>query len=379
MRSESPRRARVCVVSLRGINPLAAWCSNYEFEDVIGAVDDVDLYVLEPGTAFEARQWAVRRMVWRRGIRQLTRHVSPGPRSIRIDREYDLFVFVCMNPSDLLYLAAVRGWRERCKRAICYMVEVYAGWAAEYAFQLELLRDFDDVALSFGTSADAVSRVARRPCHNVPLGCDVLRFTPFPRPPARCIDVYSMGRRSEVAHEVLLARAARGEIFYHYDTIPGLLVQPRNYRQHRDLLANCARRSRCFVAYPAKIDEAGERQGQSEVGARFFEGAAAGAVLVGMAPSAPAFARDFHWQDAVVELGSTPDSVESTFASLLADPRRMAEAGTRNAIQALRAFDWSYRWSALLEIARLEPTPRLAARQRGLLELAEMAAEARAA
>jgi hypothetical protein len=379
MRSQSTRRARICAVSLRGINPLAAWCSNYEFEDVIGTVDDVDLHVLQPGSAFEARQWVARRMVWRRGLRQFTRHVSPGPKTIRIERDYDLFVFICMNPSDLLYLAAVEGWRERCRRAICYMVEVYAGWTTQYAFQLQLLRQFDDVALSFGTSVQAVGQVAGRPCHHVPLGCDVLRFTPFPRSPQRCIDIYSMGRRSEVAHEELLARAARGEVFYLYDTIPGLLVQPKNYRQHRDLLGNCARRSRCFVAYPAKIDEAGERQGQSEVGARFFEGAAAGAVLVGMAPTAPAFARDFHWPDAVVELGSTRDSVQSAFATLFADPRRLSEAGSRNAIEALRAFDWSYRWAELIKVARLEPDARLAARHRALRELADVAAEARAA
>ena len=182
-----PRRpdappARVCIVSLRGINKHAAWCSNYEFEDVIAGVDDVDVYTLEPGTAYDTRQWFARRMVWKPGLRRLTPFLNPGLKKVVLDRDYDLFVFVCMNPSDLIYLSAVEGWKDRCRKRVCYMVEFYAGWVKEYAYHLSLLKDFDFVTQSFSSCIAAVAAASGRPCHAVPLGVDTQRYTPLPDP-----------------------------------------------------------------------------------------------------------------------------------------------------------------------------------------------------
>jgi hypothetical protein len=281
-----------------------------------------------------------------------------------------------MNPVDLIYLSAVKGWRDRCQKAICFMVEFYAGWLKEYEFHLSLLRMFDDIVLCFSGSVPAVQRAVGRPCHHVPLAADVLRFTPHPHPPPRSIDVYSIGRRPEAVHETLLRLAAQRKMFYIYDTLPGVLVQPRDHRQHRDLVANCAKRSRLFLAYPAKIDCLDETRGQSEVGARFYEGAASGAVLAGQAPTIPAFAEDFNWPDAVVDLGSTEAECLATLARIESEPERVAAAGKKNALEALRRFDWAYRWREILQIAGMEIPPRLAARERQLQQLAEAAATA---
>jgi hypothetical protein len=372
-RSDAPP-ARVCIVSLRGINKHAAWCSNYEFEDVAVSVDNVDLYTLEPGVAHARREWISRRLIWRPGLRRLTPYVNPGLEKIVLERDYDLFVFVCMNPSDLIYLSAVTGWKERCKKRICFMVEFYSGWAGEYAYHLSLLKAFDATALCFSSCVEAVQKAAGRPCHAVPLGVDTLRYTPLPDPVPRNIDVYSMGRRVESAHERLLEHARQREIFYIYDTIPGLNITPRDYVQHRELVANFGKRAKFFIAYPAKVDTADETRGASEVGARFFEGAATGAVLLGHAPTVPAFARDFHWPDALVDLGTSPESVDEFLATADRDAERYAAAGRRNAVEALRNFDWAYRWRELLRIAGLAPLPQLDARLTHLEELAAHAA-----
>jgi hypothetical protein len=373
-----PRRpdappARVCIVSLRGINKHAAWCSNYEFEDVIGDVDDVDLFTLEPGVAHARREWLSRRLIWRPGLRHLTPYVNPGLRKIKLQHRYDLFVFVCKNPSDLIYLSAVDGWKD-CKKRVCYMVEFYAGWAKEYAYHLSLLEGFDFVAQSFSSCVPAVAAASGRPCHAVPLGVDTLRYTPQPDPLPRSIDIYSMGRRVESAHDALLARARKRELFYIYDTIPGLNITPRDYVQHRELVANFGKRARFFIAYPAKVDTAEETRGASEVGARFFEGAATGAVLLGQAPTVQAFANDFNWPDALVDLGSTAESVNAFLATMARDADRYAAAGKRNAVEALKRFDWAYRWKELLRIAGLAPHPKLIERERTLNELAARAA-----
>ena len=47
--------ARVCMVSLRGSNKHVAWCTNYEFEDVVCSIDDVELFNLVPGRAYNAQ------------------------------------------------------------------------------------------------------------------------------------------------------------------------------------------------------------------------------------------------------------------------------------------------------------------------------------
>jgi hypothetical protein len=357
---------------MRGFNKHAAWGSNYEFEDVISSVDDVDLFTLEPETGHRVRNWVARRMIWKPGVRHLTRYLNPGLKRVTLRKDYDLFVFVCMNPADLIYLSAIDGWRDRCARKLCFMVEFYAGWTREYAYHLSLLKMFDHVALSFSSSVAAVREATGQPCHAVPLGVDAIRYGPYPDPPRRCIDVYSMGRRVEALHERLLAKAAARELFYVYDTLPGALVQPHDHVQHRELVGNFAKRSRLFVAFPAKVDAREETRGQSEVGARFFEGAAAGAVLIGHAPTVPAFARDFHWPDALVDVSGGGQQLQGVLDAFASDSERFRTASRRNVVAALRGFDWVYRWRQILQIVDFQPTPLLAAREQQLARLASL-------
>jgi hypothetical protein len=138
------------------------------------------------------------------------------------------------------------------------------------------------------------------------------------------------------------------------------------------MLASQARRSRFFVAYPAKFGD-GENRGLSEVGARYYEGTAAGAVLLGQAPTAPAFARDFPWPDAVIEPRADGGDVRDLVPALLARSEALERASVRNAVNALRRHDWSHRWKALLGLAGLAPRPALEARLAGLEALAAAA------
>lgn len=365
-------QARVLMPTLRRLNPLAAWCSNYEFEDVIRRVDDVDALELHPAAAFELRQRIAHGLAWRHWHPALMR-LNPGVRPAVVERDYDLFVFVCMNVWDLLHLNAIRGWRERCRVKICFMVEFYSGLAGEHGHLLSLLGDFDHIFQSFSGSVAAVERATGKPCHHLPLAADALRFTPYPEPPARVIDVLSIGRRSEPVHEALLKLAAARGLFYLHDTIPGSLVRPSNPAQHRDMLANSAKRSRFFVTYPAKFG-AGENQGQSEVGARYFEGLAAGAILLGQTPSAPAFRDDFPWSDAVIDARPDGSDLAEVLSGVEERPDEVQRLGERNAVHALRHHDWGHRWQSILRIAGVAPRPALDQRL-STLETLAVAAE----
>ena len=58
-----------------------------------------------------------------------------------------------------------------------------------------------------------------------------------------------------------------------------------DYRQHREMLANIVKRSRYFIVYSVYRDGSPEAIGnQIEVAFRYYEGSAAGAVMLGQMP-----------------------------------------------------------------------------------------------
>lgn len=362
------RKARVLMPSLRRLNSHAAWCSNYEFEDVVSSIDDVELLELEEGRWFPHRQRLARSLAWR-GRGAAFTNVNPGVKPVVVNRDYDVFFFVAMNVWDLLYLNSIKDWQSRCRVKICYVVEFYAALASQFDQFLRTLSRFDYVFLAFSGSVPAVAGAIGKACHHVPLAADVRRFTPYPNPPGRVIDVLSIGGRVSRVHDELVRRAANSDLFYMYDTIPSALVRPTSGAQHRDMLAACAKRSRFFVAYEAKVGNS-ENQGQSEVGARYFEGAAAGAVLLGRAPTASAFQQHFPWPDPVVEVGADGSNLDEVLDRLTTRPWELEHQSARNAVRALRTHDWGHRWRSILQIAGVIPRPALDQRLQSLETLA---------
>jgi hypothetical protein len=117
------------------------------------------------------------------------------------------------------------------------------------------------------------------PCSYTIPGIDALLFSPYPNPPERSIDVYSLGRRSQAMHSALMRAADDGEIFYMCDTFNPMNTP--NPTEHRKLVANLAKRSKFFIAHPAKVGVDAHSEGQIEIGYRFLEGAAAGTIMIG--------------------------------------------------------------------------------------------------
>jgi hypothetical protein len=347
---ESSRRTRVCMVSQRNIRKMAAWCSLYEFEDVIAEIDDVQRIDLAAGPAFPLRKRAVMSLVWRQ-YSSLSARINPGLRPVTIDTEHDLFFFGCINPWELLLLNGVRGWKERCRKKICYMYEMWAGVVPRYVHLLQLLNGFDHVIFGWESSARAVQKVVDVPCHHLSPAVDTVRFSPFPQAPPRSIDVYSLGRRVESLHRQLVERARAHNFFYVYDTIPGEYLQPNNHVEHRELFANLAKRTRFFLTYPAKVDRLEETLGISEAGTRFYEAVAAGAIMTGRAPDSAAFKSEFNWPDSVIPTADSVDDLIDLLVESERDPVRFAEASRRNSIEALRRHDWAHRWRDILALA----------------------------
>jgi hypothetical protein len=343
--AENPR---VLLYSQRRLAPLISRCLSYEFEDVICQVDAVDLVAptyRHPGVEFVQPFEFLQLVLNRVGQKTAAVHgLNPGIRPLGLDRDYELFFMVCQFVTDLPTLNALKGWRQRARIAACWIEEIWARDIPRMRSQMRLLRQFDVIFTNCRGSVEGLAEATGRPCHYVAPAVDCLRFFPGAPAPERVIDVYAMGRRHPDTHRALLDWARSEGRFYLHDTFRGNLPV-QDPAEHRDMLANLIKRARYFVANKAKVTVPGETEGQQEVGFRFFEGAAAGAVMIGDPPDVEAFRQNFDWPDAVVHLPYGSTEAGRLVAELEAEPNRLIRIRRDNVLNALRRHDWVYRWN----------------------------------
>jgi hypothetical protein len=361
---------RVCIPTARAFSKRVFQCGAYEAQDVLRDIADADLLLLQPAAGFHTREQLQRRLLYHDLSKRLI-FLNPGLKKLRLTQEYDLFIARCQTYWDFLYISAIDSWKDQCRTTVCWIDEIWAADIPLYKHWLHALKRFDHVFIGCRGTVEPLSEVLGKTCHWLPGAVDALRFSPYPNPPARPVDVYSMGRRWEKLHRTFLDGAHRGELFYVYDTVPSIQLEVYDHQQHRDMFASMAKRSRYFVVAQGKADQPEETQGQIEVGYRYYEGAAAGAVLIGQAPNCDAFREIFPWQDVVITM--LPDGSDAMAVMRSLQPEELADISRRNSAEALLRHDWLYRWKELFRIAGIEPTPGMQARERRLRELADLA------
>jgi len=368
--SLTPRRdtwPRVLLVSQRNLSDQVANACLYQFEDLLCTLDDVDLIapgrsVILPGKLYKLARWC--------GVpRQLARAVTLRPQVAEPAREYELLIAVLDSYRQVATVNTIKQWRRHCHKAICFFPEIWPRDIDTRNSLLELFDVFDHIFVGVDHCSEALTKLIGRPCTNLHPAVDALQFCPRPSI-RRSIDVCYIGRRSEVTHQRLLALAEDKELFYYYDTAKGSL-RIADHRAHRLLFANLVKRSRYFIANYAKIDRPDQTGGKQEVGYRFFEGVAGGAVLLGQPPATAAFRRLFPWPDAVIEIPFDAPGVVEVIAGLDGDPARTARIRAANVANALRLHDWVYRYEEMLAVAGLASTPAMADRQARLQALAD--------
>jgi hypothetical protein len=124
---------------------------------------------------------------------------------------------------------------------------------------------------------------------------------------------------------------------------------------------------------PAKMNLANETLGQVETGFRYFEGAAAGAVMIGQPTDSESFRELFPWPNAVISIRPDGSDVRQVLGNLNSNPARLAAISRRNAAEALRRHDWAHRWKQMLTVAGVHESPGLLERERRMRELADFA------
>lgn len=363
------------LLSMRGIADLVAFCLQYEFEDVITELTGADRIDVGDRAALDLSRRAYKVARFASGSRRLAWACAPEVSTVRLERDYELFFPVFNNAYELFALAAVPDWRRRSRVAACYINEV---WASDLpGYLLELLAQFDHVFLGTRNAVEDVARIAGRPCSYLPLAVDVLRFSPGPQALPRVIDVCNIGRRSPVTHEALMRMARDREIFYYHDTIvaSGFDQKQRTFRvdepsEHRLLLASLLQRTRYFVANRALVNEGEVTMGRDEMSGRFYEGAAAGAIMLGEPPRTREFEKQFNWTDAVIPLPFDSPDIRQVLVELDADPQRLSRIRQDNVRNAALRHDWVYRLRAVFEVVGIPPTDAMLERQARLRALA---------
>src|SRR5262245_56452514 len=258
LQSRPSSAPKVCMVTSRGFLRFAYQAAVFEAQDVLCQTADVDLVAPEPALGFPVRETLLRKLLWRDFSGRLALF-NPGLKPLQLTKNYDLFIAYCPAIRDLLHINAIKNWRERCRTSVCVLNEIWAVGAHKCRHYLQSLKQFDHVIVGLEGSASVVAELVGRPCHFLPTAVDALRFSPYPMPPPRVIDVYSFGRCREAVHQELMRYTAQREMFYIYETLQGGTNIVRDYRQHRDLIATLAKRSRCIMVAPAKFDQPEDR------------------------------------------------------------------------------------------------------------------------
>jgi Glycosyl transferases group 1 len=375
------RGGNVLLLSMRRLDDLVAFALQYEFEDIVADVTGADRVDAGDRESLERSRRVYKLARVATGSRWLARTSAPGPSTAGLQRDYDLFFPVFNHPYELYGLAAVPDWRRRCRVAACFINEV---WSADLpGYLLELLADFDHVFLGMRHAVDEVQRIVGRPTSYLPLAADVLRFSPLPDGPPRAIDVCNLGRRSPITHHALLSLARERRIGYYYDTVAasGTAGKQRTFRvdnasEHRLLLASILQRSRYFIANRSRANEPEFTAGGDEISSRFYEGAAAGTVMLGEAPRTPEFESQFDWPDALTHLPFDSADVGRVLAELNADPQRLARISRDNVRNSALRHDWVHRLGTVFATAGIAPTDAMVERERHLRALAAAASDA---
>lgn len=365
----------VLLLSMRKVSDLVGYCALYELEDLISELLGSGIgYVTNDLSVSLARKMykAVRLLSGSRQLAHTTGTVIP---TVTLPHRYELFLSVFNHIYEVFALNALSDWRERCDQAVCYLGEA---WTSELpVYLVEQLRGFDHIFVGVAGATEELSRLTGRPCSYLPRAVDALKFCPYPTQPVRSIDVCGIGRRSPITHEALLRYAQSQNRFYYYDTlqvrsgnVSAISYGVTNPAEHRLLLSNLLKRSRYFIANRAFADRPALTQGQEEISGRFYEGAAAGAVMLGLPPNSQEFREQFDWEGAIIPTEFHAPAIADTIAQLDRDPARIARIRKASVVNSLLRHDWVYRLRTILDLLGRKPTERMLAREKQLASLA---------
>ena len=245
---------------------------------------------------------------------------------------------VAMGPPDFP-LWYYRGWDQNASHTRLYLFDTFE-------FQLPTLRRllaagrWDQLITSFPAAVPVLERATGRRWQAVLQGVDPARFHPLPAGTEPVIGFSSYGRKLPTVHSAVAAFAARVGLNFDFTVASGLdpALDPRdNYQSYAWHL----RQSWFTVSWPVEVTHPSRAGSFSPVTCRWFEAAASGTVVIGAAPTDPAFEAAFG--PGFVEPldpDAPPDKLHARLAELW--DRRYELRAKRLTLAAERSHKWTW-------------------------------------
>jgi len=339
-------RATTLVVSQRTLHPYPWYSSCVEHQDVVRAVFDADLALIEP------RGGRAHRVVARH---QRTRRVAGrahglAPFSLSAPHErYDLVIFIVNDLYQLAALESLPGWRELGDRVVVFINEMWPPWFEDAGHRRlvdEIVHRSTRVVVTIDWAAQALRAVTDSPIDCMLPTVDVLAAVSRVSEERR-IDVANLGRRSPQQHAELVRWTDSGRGLYLFDT--AALAAVDDHAEHRRQYSTLVGRSRLFISNLARFNQPELRGSAREYGLRYIEALAGGALIAGEHPSstegAGELGPDVRLFDFPIAATCVPDEVRE----LVAD-RDAAEVISRaHRITALERHDVLHRWTHIAD------------------------------
>lgn len=373
MNSTAPchQESRVLTWSLRNIQNFVYNSCLFEFEDIISDVDNADV--------FAPPQYNLFNRVLNKAVASKPRLMKPLPltavnpyiKSEKLQKNYDIYFVTLDFPWYVSSLNLLKGWRKQCELAVCYIIEVWDEDLSKMSGFMDFFNQFDLICLGTHNALKKVQSMTDTPCMYLPPGIDTLKFYPnFSDKKSRSIDICSLGRRSSVTHSALTDKAAKENFFYYHELTTGSVLRVEDHQAHRTLIANILKNSRYYITNYAKANLPKLTASAHEIGYRFFEGAAAGNVMIGAPPKGDLFQKYFDWENAIIPISFNEPNIGAILDEIDATPGYVEQIQTRNVMNSLLKHDWVYRWEQVLQKLGLPSTQGIQNRKQQLAQMA---------
>src|SRR5262245_62376507 len=127
---------KVLLLSRRKIAHLVAYCVAYEFEDTYAAVTGAHRIDADNFWHLELSRRAYKLIRLTSGSPKLARRLAPCPRSqVVLESDFELFFPVFNHTYELYSLEMIRNWRKRCRKAACFITEVWSDMLPKYLLE----------------------------------------------------------------------------------------------------------------------------------------------------------------------------------------------------------------------------------------------------
>lgn len=252
-------------------------------------------------------------------------------------------VFVGHGPWDVPLLERLRVLRRQAHTVSLWLPEIWPTQLSDPRIRYEGYAMIDHLFLGVPETMEPFQALApTTEVHYVPPATDVMAFGGGAIDGRRSIAVLGIGRRHPDQHNQILDWAAKNHALYLYDTVSG---KAHDWKAHRRALSDWYRHANIAICNYGKHDQPSLIGGLRVLPGRFFEGMAAGSVMIGMAPSIDEQRRLLGVD--IVE--STEDTDLVTVLDKYHDPATARPIRIRNMALACRGHDWAHRWKIILE------------------------------